>query len=178
MCFSIDKKILRKEMKKRVACLDCATKQAKSKVIASLLEQNQHFKNASSILFFWPLPDEIDLSRWIEKWAKTKQVYLPVVQEDNLIICKYTEQKIKGTYNIMEPVNAEIANLSEIDLVIVPGLGFDDVTFARLGRGKGFYDKLLSNSTVYKIGICYSEQLCKSLPIELHDVKMNEVIFA
>lgn len=165
-------------MKKRVACLDDATKQAKSKGIASLLEQNRHFNNASSILFFWPLLDEIDLSLWIEEWAKTKQIYLPVVQGDNLIICKYTEKKIKGAYNIMEPINSEISDLSAIDLVIVPGLGFDDATFARLGRGKGFYDKLLSASNVYKIGICYSEQLCKNLPIELHDVKMNEVIFA
>ena len=64
---------------------------------------------------------------------------------------------------------------SEIDLTIVPGVAFDR-QHNRLGRGKGFYDRLLSTLDVPKIGICYDFQLKDQIPAEPFDRKMDLII--
>ena len=46
----------------------------------------------------------------------------------------------------------------------------------RLGRGKGYYDKLLIQCNAYKIGVCYDFQLIDKIPNEKHDVKMDMII--
>ena len=63
----------------------------------------------------------------------------------------------------------------DIDLVIVPGVAFDR-QHNRLGRGKGFYDRLLSTLSAPKIGICYSFQLKEHIPTEPFDKKMDLIL--
>ncbi|MBR2476274.1 MAG: 5-formyltetrahydrofolate cyclo-ligase, partial [Bacteroidaceae bacterium] len=62
-----------------------------------------------------------------------------------------------------------------IDLIIVPGVAFDR-NLNRLGRGKGYYDRLLTNSNAYFIGIGYDMQVVDSITTEPHDIKMNCII--
>lgn len=64
---------------------------------------------------------------------------------------------------------------NEIDLIIVPGVAFDRQR-NRLGRGKGFYDRLLSTLNVPKIGISYDFQLKDQIPVEPFDRKMDLII--
>lgn len=59
--------------------------------------------------------------------------------------------------------------------LIIPGLGFDR-SGNRLGRGKGHYDRFLQNYEGLKIGVCFEEQLCKEVPSEVHDIKMDYVV--
>ena len=65
----------------------------------------------------------------------------------------------------------------ELDLVIVPGVAFDE-TGGRIGRGKGFYDALLrkTSTKVPLIGLCFEENLEKNIQCESHDVKMDIVV--
>lgn len=64
-----------------------------------------------------------------------------------------------------------------IDVAIIPGLAFDKNRY-RLGRGKGWYDRFLSeHPETFKIGVCYKEQLVDKLPTEEHDIKMDLVIY-
>mgnify|MGYP001027393104 CR=1 FL=1 len=62
-----------------------------------------------------------------------------------------------------------------IDLMIIPALAFDKEN-NRLGRGKGFYDKLLENSNTLKVGVCFPFQFLDKIPTEEFDVKMDYVI--
>jgi energy-coupling factor transporter ATP-binding protein EcfA2 len=62
-----------------------------------------------------------------------------------------------------------------LDLVLVPGLAFDRFG-NRLGRGRGFYDRLLGEVSGVKCGICYQGQLLESLPTEGHDVSVNFIV--
>ena len=62
-----------------------------------------------------------------------------------------------------------------IDLAVVPRVAFDKEG-CRLGRGKGYYDRLLPLINCYKIGICFPFQLYDSIPTEKFDIKMDEVI--
>lgn len=59
--------------------------------------------------------------------------------------------------------------------LMVPGVGFDDAG-ARLGRGKGFYDRYLEDQEVIKIGLAWSEQILEKVPVESHDTFMDFII--
>lgn len=61
------------------------------------------------------------------------------------------------------------------DWLFIPGVGFG-LNGKRLGRGKGYYDRYLENSTALKIGVCWSGQLNEELPVESHDCHMDFII--
>ena len=79
-------------------------------------------------------------------------------------------------YGILEPTGNIFPSLENIDLVIVPGMAFNRQG-DRLGRGKGYYDKILKEaSAAWKIGVCFDFQLVEELPVEAHDVRMDCVM--
>ena len=81
-----------------------------------------------------------------------------------------------GAYNIMEPTGELFVDYASIDLAVIPGVAFDREG-NRMGRGKGYYDRLLPKlRSTYKIGICLPFQLVERVPTDEHDVKMDEVI--
>ena len=83
-----------------------------------------------------------------------------------------------GAFGIVEPgPEARLCEPRELDLVIVPGTAFT-AAGARMGRGRGYYDKYLAQPEVHavKIGVCYAHQLVGELPSEPHDVAMDCVI--
>ena len=83
-----------------------------------------------------------------------------------------------GSFGINEPCGGLPVAPCEIDAVVVPGLAFTECG-ARMGRGKGYYDKYMSHSdfSALKIGVCYSEQLVSEIPVEKHDIMMDVVIY-
>ena len=62
-----------------------------------------------------------------------------------------------------------------VNLAIIPAVGFD-VHGNRLGRGGGFYDRLLSKLKCPKIGVCFDLQIVDSLPVEAHDAKVDLIV--
>lgn len=159
------------------------TAQQKNQQSASVLHQlatHPRFVAAHTILLFHSLPDEVDTHAFIKYWSQQKQILLPVVDHNKLIIKCYTsdEQMQQGAFHISEPIGNVFTTFTNIDLIVVPGIAFD-ADGHRLGRGKGFYDRLLSAPSLqhtYKIGLCLPHQLIEQVPTEPHDVLMNEVI--
>ena len=103
---------------------------------------------------------------------------LPLIKGNDLQLLLYAgKESLKtGVFGILEPSeDCEAVPESEIDLIIVPGVAFDR-QHNRLGRGKGFYDRLLSTLDVPKIGICYDFQLKDQIPTEPFDRKMDLII--
>ena len=82
----------------------------------------------------------------------------------------------KSKYGILEPPNDGRKATYDLDLLIVPGLGFDKEG-NRLGRGAGYYDRFISKTNAYLIGICFKEQILDLIPMEKWDKKMNELIY-
>jgi 5-formyltetrahydrofolate cyclo-ligase len=83
-----------------------------------------------------------------------------------------------GSYNILEPKKDSISeiNLDCIDLIIVPGVGFDEKG-NRIGHGKGYYDKLLKNSKqVTSIGLSFECQILKSIPTGVYDIPVDKIV--
>lgn len=155
-----------------------------SQAVCRLLEQTEEFQNAETVLLYYALPDEVDTAPLIRKYAGSKQILLPVVCGDNLVVRRYQNEQTlsaENPFGIPEPEGEDI-NLSKtnIDLVVVPGMAFT-AEGCRLGRGKGFYDRLLSRPelrSVRRIGICFPFQLLPELPVEAHDIRMHRIISA
>lgn len=172
----------KKEIRKHIASLKKQyTPQQLLQYSNKVLEQlasNRHFREAKTVLLYHSLPDEVNTHDFIKSLAEKKNVLLPVVVGDVLEIRRYTgDNDLKlGSFNILEPCGEPFTNLEEIDVAVVPGVGFDREN-NRLGRGKGYYDKLLCQMPdVYRIGICFPFQFLDKLPCEEHDIKMHEVI--
>jgi 5-formyltetrahydrofolate cyclo-ligase len=81
-----------------------------------------------------------------------------------------------GHFQIREPGShcARVSS-SELDLILVPGVAFD-LQGRRLGRGKGYYDRLLTVLPCTTCGVAYDEQVVGEVPASAHDVGMNWVL--
>lgn len=140
------------------------------------LETHPRFTEARTILLYYSLPDEVQTHDFVERWSREKQIVLPTVKGDELELHYYTGRNDlrKGSYGIEEPTGELLSNLQEIDLAIIPGVSFDGKG-NRLGRGKGYYDRLLPRLSSYNIGICFHFQVCPEIPSEPFDCSMHEV---
>ena len=173
----MDKKEIRKHIKIQRLALDESKKYADANVVFSKLEEKKEFINSQNILFYYSLPDELPTMEFLKKWSTNKNIYLPRVNGENLEILAYDDKKLSiGSFNIEEPIGDEIIEPHLIDLIIVPAVAFD-FNKNRLGRGKGFYDRLLSEATnAIKIGVGYDFQIFETIPTEPHDIPMDIVL--
>lgn len=149
-----------------------------SEKILKQLEETELFRQASCIALYYSIPGEVQTAGFLEKWFEEKQLLLPLVVGDDLRLLPYKgkESLQPGAFGIPEPTDTE-TTVSEwaVDLIIVPGVAFDR-QLNRMGRGKGYYDRLLSTLQAPKIGICFDFQLQDNIPVEPFDKKMDLII--
>lgn len=140
------------------------------------LERTAAFMMAEHILMYHSLSDELSTRRFLDKWHDRKRFYLPRVNGVDLEILPYDETRLElGSFHIEEPTGDEIVDPDTMELIVVPAVAYDRKG-NRLGRGKGFYDRLLRESRATKIGVGYEFQLLDELPVEEHDVPVDYVI--
>lgn len=154
------------------------TLQDLSAKIMERLEETDLFRQASCIALYHAIPGEVQTAGLIEKWYREKKLLLPLIKGNDLQLLLYSgKESLKaGAFGILEPTEDCVAiPENEIDLIIVPGVAFDRQR-NRLGRGKGFYDRLLSTLNVPKVGIGYDFQLKDQIPVEPFDRKMDLII--
>ena len=119
--------------------------------------------------------------------ASGKRIVVPYcIVETNQLELFHLEnaaELVEGAYKILEP-KAELRGLpgkrvepGELDLVMVPGTGFD-LRGARMGQGKGYYDRLLTGARpdAPLIGIAFDCQVFPEIPVAAHDVFMDAVL--
>lgn len=143
------------------------------------LEGIPEFIKAKEILAYWALPHEVHTQIFIEKWYGKKQFYLPVINGNNLELRAYNKKAelVKNSqFKVWEPKNEEMAELSLVDFALVPGVAFDRAG-KRLGRGKGYYDRLLTRLNAYKVGLCFDFQLVDDVPTSGYDIVMDKVVW-
>lgn len=147
-----------------------------SVTLLKALESHPMFRKAKTLLFYYSLPDEVQTHDFVERWSKEKEIILPAVKGNELELRRYTgkESLRKGSYGIEEPTGALLEDYAQIELSLIPGVSFD-AHGNRLGRGKGYYDRLLPLLRSYNIGICFQFQVSPEIPAEPFDRKMDEV---
>lgn len=142
----------------------------------AILEKHAAFLMANNILMYHSLPDELSTIAFIDKWRNRKHFFLPRVNGVNLDILPYDCQRLAlGAFHIEEPQGEDIADIDDIELVIVPAVAYDR-NGNRVGRGKGYYDRLLSSTKAMKIGVAYDFQVVPEIDSEPHDVKVDIII--
>ena len=171
MCISIKdkKKRLRRRIRGSVADV------ARDVSIWEQLESLPEFVSARSVLLYWSMPSEVNTHSFLERWYSRKRLYLPKVAGDALEIREYSPETLEEGYRgIMEP-SSQAPEVTEVDLVVVPGMAFD-AKGNRLGRGGGFYDRLLPSLSCPKVGVCRLAQLVEEVPMQEWDQKVDIVI--
>lgn len=174
-----DKSSIRKEIRSRLAVLQTSDKEARSASIAGTVKEHLAVSGARVVALYSPLGSEPLIWPLVVELSHRMLVVLPKVEGDTMNFYCYDPQCMAvGAYGIMEPQGGEPVPSYSIDAVVVPGVAFTR-TGARMGRGKGYYDKYLSQEDFrgLKLGVCYAEQIVEDLPTEPHDVRMDCVIF-
>ena len=151
-----------------------------SAAIIRRLLAHPRVKGAQTILLYYSLDDEVNTHEVVDRLvAEGKHVLLPAVLNDTEMELRHYEGPKDlegGFFNIMEPVGKPFSAYGEIDVAVIPGMAFDG-RCNRLGRGRGYYDRLLPRiPDAYKIGICFDFQKLPGIPAEAHDMKVDEVI--
>lgn len=174
----MDKKTLRKEMKRRIAAMGAEERQQTARQLFGRLEQLPEFRGAKTVLLYWSLPDEPDSHAFLTKWRDEKELLLPAVIGDDLELRRYRsdDDLVEGAFHIKEPIGEVFTDYDKVDLVVVPGLSFDESGF-RLGRGKGYYDRLVPRlRRAVKVGFCFPCQFENRLPHDAWDKPMDFVL--
>lgn len=114
-------------------------------------------------------------------WQQNIETYLPVVQGKQLTFARYSAETIwqENIFGIKEPMTTEYLSGNELDIVLLPLVGFDSKG-GRLGMGGGFYDRTFANKRADKkpllVGLAHDCQEVKNLPIEGWDVPLQAII--
>ena len=170
----IDKSVIRKELKQ--IRNNICDKDKKSLIISNKLYDV--VKEHNPIGLYSAMPDEVNLDTLIIRLLdEGRRVALPKIVGNDIkfyYINSITELKKCGKYNIREPQNNNCAD-GEIEVLIVPGLGFDYKNM-RLGFGKGYYDRYLSKYKGISYGACFEEQYVEELPINEYDIPVDGVV--
>jgi prolyl-tRNA editing enzyme YbaK/EbsC (Cys-tRNA(Pro) deacylase) len=120
------------------------------------------------------MPDEIDLAD-LHALGRCRVVLTRTPEVGPLTVHDWIPDRLeKHRMGFLQPTeHAPVVSLADIDVVLVPGLVFDD-NGNRLGRGKGYYDGLLGKLPrgVVRIGVTVDELLVESLPVETHDERV------
>ncbi len=135
---------------------------------------------ARVVLMYCSLPDEVDTHDAIDRLVEAgKCVLLPqVTGPDTMCLRVYRgkDDLREGAFHISEPQGPVFTAYGDVDVAVVPGMAFDGRGH-RLGRGRGYYDRLLPQlSRAYKIGVCYDFQKVDEVPTDPYDVVMDEVL--
>lgn len=172
----MDKAEIRRKIKAMRQMLSEAERLSAAEEVFARIEKTAAFLMADNVLMYHSLPDELSTHAFLKKWASKKHFFLPRVNGVNLDILPYDESRLElGSFHIEEPTGENCVDPSEIELIIVPAVAYDR-RGNRLGRGKGFYDRLLGEAKATKIGVGYEFQLVDEIPVEPHDVPMDMVI--
>ena len=173
-----DKRKVRQAVRAEIAKLPTEERATLSSQIFSKIATLKEVEEASVIALFVSLPDEPQTADFIEQLLlQNRRVVVPRIEGEVMNFYDISEGVTSGAFGIMEPVATTPIAPSEIDVMVVPGVAFTQHG-ARLGRGKGFYDKYLSHNgfRAYTVGVCYPCQLVEELPTEEHDKLLDLVV--
>ena len=150
--------------------------------IVHRIQNHREWHHAKSVLMYSSIQTEIDLTALMHRCLDTeKKLYLPRFNSSEgtyeaAHIQSMQSDLKRGHFDILEPkLSCPTIPISEIDMFLVPGLAFDQKGH-RLGRGKGYFDKMLKNTRRVILGIALDEQMVEEVPVEKHDIRMHFVV--
>lgn len=176
------KKALRTQMRARLAHLEPAEREVASAAIRRRLESHQESPAPRVVLGYLALPTEPEVWPTLQAWAAAGVIVgLPrwraATQDYEVAQVDAGASLQVGPYGVLEPpAEASVVAMERLDLILVPGLAFDP-SGRRLGRGKGFFDRLLSFAgRARRWGVAFDFQVVAEVPAEPHDVNVHFLV--
>ncbi len=173
------KDAVRAMMRQLLSRLDPEVRQERSRSLVARLTELPAWTAARRVLLFAPLPVEPDIDPlWTMGALEGKECAYPRVEGmvTRLYYVHGLAELEPTRWGLREPpmLAAREADVVDFDLVLVPGLAFD-AQGGRLGRGGGFYDRLLAGRSKQAtlVGVCFAAQQMEQLPLAPHDVLMD-----
>jgi 5-formyltetrahydrofolate cyclo-ligase len=181
---NFQKAALRKQIRGILQRISPAAREAASAQARALLKEQSIWKNAASVLFFASVSNEVDVWPLLEEALHTgKTAALPRFDsaDQSYVACRVQNLRseiVTGEFGIREPaVKCAEIPFSKFDLALVPGAAFD-LRGCRLGRGRGFYDRLLVEVRGIKCGVAFDEQIVNEVPAGTLDVQLDFILTA
>ena len=184
------KKKLREKHLKRRDSIPPEQKALQETSIEKRLFELDNFKKANSILMYVSFRSEVNTRKFLDDIHKMgKRLILPLVDARHKVLKLYevkdNSELAPGYMGIPEPDVRENrrVTIKDIDLVVIPGTGFD-IQGNRLGYGGGYYDRLLSYESkqlaevehIPTVALAFEEQIGEEIPAEPHDIQVDMII--
>ncbi len=157
-------------------------REEKSNAIAMRVLASVEWINARTIMLYASTPREVHTTQLIESALREgKRVCLPAQESASAPINAYAIRSMdeleRGSLGFVQPpaLHSRLVSKKNIDVVIVPGVAFDEKG-NRLGRGMHFYDDFLAGMHAVKIGLAFELQIVENVPTEAHDVPVDLVV--
>ena len=173
---------LRESCLARRTALTTAKRRQMSAAITKHVCAMPAFQNSQTVMLYMALPQEAQTAAILaESRYQGKRVTVPVVKPCGLVAAELPTGQLQfqpGPFDIPEPaVSTAIIPPEDINCVMVPGIAFDR-RGARLGFGKGYYDRFLCRlpATTYVCGLAFSVQIVQHVPDLPHDVRMQSLV--
>mgnify|MGYP006187100631 CR=1 FL=1 len=173
----------RQHIASAVNAISADSKKTASHVVCERLMTIASILIADTIFAYLPLEDEVDITPLLSTWLdESRTVGIPLISWEHKtmragILHSLDESSLTPTrYGLKEPSHRHPIPADFIDVILVPGVGFD-TSGGRLGRGGGFYDRYLETSRPpVVIGIAFDEQILDEVPCEPHDQFMSAIV--
>jgi 5-formyltetrahydrofolate cyclo-ligase len=157
--------------------------QRRSSLACSQLIASPVYRRSDVIMVFLSLPREVDTTPLVlHAWRDGKRVLAPKVNWEQrrmlpIEIVSLTDNISEGQMGLREPAEGTPFSVEQIDLVVVPGLGFD-LEGNRIGRGRGFYDRFLTHEgwKGTSCGLALEVQVVERVPMSEHDATVDMLV--
>ena len=177
------KKDLRHQLRQVMSALSPQVLHERSLQACGRLTGTQEYARSEIIMVFLSLPTEVDTTPLVLRaWRDRKRVLAPKVSYEQrrmlpIEIRSLSDDLSESPLGIREPAQGVPLPASNIDLVIVPGLGFD-VHGNRIGRGRGFYDRFLAHAGWRGVacGFALESQVVDQVPVKEHDRQVDMLV--
>lgn len=177
------KKELRQHLRQVVASISPEEIHERSLRACTLLGGTAEYAKAEVIMVFLSLPTEIDTTSLVlHAWRDRKRVLAPKVSWEQrrmlpIEIHSLSDDVRETPLGIREPAEGIPFPVANIDLVVVPGLGYD-LHGNRIGRGRGFYDRFLAHRdwSGMACGLSFEEQVVDQVPTEDNDMSVDLLV--
>ncbi|RKW35813.1 MAG: 5-formyltetrahydrofolate cyclo-ligase [Leptotrichia sp.] len=174
-----EKKEIRKILLEKRNLMDKKTVEKNTDLIIKNLKK--YVENAKNIMIFMDMGNEVNITKLLELYP-TKTFFIPkIFPKREMKINKYNKNElVLHKFGYYESSSKEYYDEKILDLIVVPGIGFD-CKKNRIGFGGGFYDNFLTKVRKMKKGIlcvavCYDFQIVEKIPTEEHDVRVDAVV--
>lgn len=174
---------LRRQLRAKLAALSPADVRARSAAIWERLATLPELAGARRLLIYVSKDNEVDTHGLIQQLlAMGRSVCVPsfdaaAQQYVASELRDFHSELVPGKFGILEPRAPAVrpVAMDTLEAMLVPGLGFDE-TGNRLGRGMGFFDRILREARQNVVGLAYDFQLLSHVPAEAHDARLDMIV--